>query len=72
MSDARKLVSIEGQGYSKVNGRAEVTTYQTIFVGIRVLPQILGQGPVRHTVVYNREWRVIGAESKETDHVWMP
>ena len=60
-----------GSGLFKVKNHTGVTAYQTEFIDIGVLAQVLGQGPIGHPMIYDGEWRVIGAKSKETDHIWM-
>ena len=46
-------------------------TYQTEFIDVGVLAYMVDQVPVGHPRVNKREWRIIGAKAKETNHVWV-
>ena len=49
----------------------EIATYQTKFIDIGMLAHIVGQVPVGHPWVHKGDRRKVGAEPKETDHIWM-
>ena len=65
------MVNIPTQDYSRAGNLSENKTYQTKFIGIGVLGQVLGQTPIGHPRVHKRERRGVGTRPKETGYIWM-
>ena len=65
------VVSIDGQDNLKGTTAPRATTYQTKFIDIGVLAQVLGQTPVGHPRVHKGERRGVGTEPEETGYIWM-